>query len=241
MSLSLRSFIAFQRKGLVSLHLWVPWNTYSTAHWSERASSYIILQLNCDVWNNFKQHAVLTSVVNITQNMHWIIMFLHKYGSKCAGCQDVSRCQTRSKCEISIACRWRRNQEKGSTLTFEPRVDVTRYKGNNGGFPKCLQWIQRIQWQKCLSVKGLVPATSCVRDQDATTVPERHMWETGSLNWPQFMFQWFIRLPDCVQFTEFNESSAPFRKNTIYPQKDWCPTIFLKSSFFHAKYQWPSL
>ena len=31
------------------------------------------------------------------------------------------------------------------------------------------------------SLKRLEPATSCVRDQDATTAPVRHMWETGSL------------------------------------------------------------
>ena len=52
------------------------------------------------------------------------------------------------------------------------------------------------------AVKGLEPATSCVRDQDATTVPARHMWETGSLNWAQFMLHWFIRFPE---FTEFSE------------------------------------
>ena len=34
------------------------------------------------------------------------------------------------------------------------------------------------------------PATSCVRDQDATTASARHMWETGSLNQAQFMLQW---------------------------------------------------
>ena len=33
-----------------------------------------------------------------------------------------------------------------------------------------------------LSLKGLNPATSCVRDQDATTVQARHMWEPGSLS-----------------------------------------------------------
>ena len=32
------------------------------------------------------------------------------------------------------------------------------------------------------TVKGLKPPTSCVRVQDATTVPAKHMWETGSLN-----------------------------------------------------------
>ena len=30
--------------------------------------------------------------------------------------------------------------------------------------------------KKYLSLKGLEPGTSCVRDQDATTVPARHMY-----------------------------------------------------------------
>ena len=41
-----------------------------------------------------------------------------------------------------------------------------------------------------ITVKGFEPATSYVRDQNATTVPARHMWETGSLNWAKFMLQW---------------------------------------------------
>ena len=64
---------------------------------------------------------------------------------------------------------------------------------------------------KFMTLKGLEPATSCVRDQDATTAPARHMWETGSLNWAQFMLQWFINF---TEFTEFSKSSAPFRKNS---------------------------
>ena len=28
-----------------------------------------------------------------------------------------------------------------------------------------------------ITVKRLEPATSCVSDQDATTMPERHMWD----------------------------------------------------------------
>ena len=35
-----------------------------------------------------------------------------------------------------------------------------------------------------ITVKGLKPATSCLRDQDAITAPARHMLETGSLNGP---------------------------------------------------------
>ena len=33
-----------------------------------------------------------------------------------------------------------------------------------------------------ITTKGLEPATSCVRDQDTTTAPARHMSDTGSLN-----------------------------------------------------------
>ena len=38
-----------------------------------------------------------------------------------------------------------------------------------------------------LSLKWFEPVTSCDRDQDATTAPARHSWETGSVNWPQFI------------------------------------------------------
>ena len=63
-----------------------------------------------------------------------------------------------------------------------------------------------------MTSKGLKPVTSYVRDQHATTVTARHMWESGSLNWTQFMLYWFISFSE---FTEFSESSAPFRKNSI--------------------------
>ena len=57
-----------------------------------------------------------------------------------------------------------------------------------------------------IRVKGLKPVTSCVRVQDATTAPARHIWETVSWNWAHVEF---------AEITEFNESSAPFRKNSI--------------------------
>ena len=70
----------------------------------------------------------------------------------------------------------------------------------NWVFPKCFHWIQLIQWQKYLSLKEFEPATSCIWDQGAITAPARHMCDTGSLNWFQFVFQWLIRFPE---FTEF--------------------------------------
>ena len=45
------------------------------------------------------------------------------------------------------------------------------------------------QWQKYLFLKGIEPANSCVRDQDATTVPGRHICQTGSLDSAQFVLQ----------------------------------------------------
>ena len=47
------------------------------------------------------------------------------------------------------------------------------------------------------------PSTSRVRDQDATTVPAWHLWETRSFNWAQFMLQWFIRYPEFAELSEF--------------------------------------
>ena len=55
-------------------------------------------------------------------------------------------------------------------------------------------------------------STSCVRDQNATTAPARHIWDTGSLNWTLFMLQWFIKFPE---FTEFSESSALLGKTPM--------------------------
>ena len=54
-----------------------------------------------------------------------------------------------------------------------------------------------------ITVKGLEPVIFCGRVQDATIVSTRHMWDEGSLNWLQFMLQWFIRFPEFAEFTEF--------------------------------------
>ena len=83
---------------------------------------------------------------------------------------------------------------------------------DNWVFHKCFYWIQQIQWQKYLWLKGLEPTTFCVTDQDATTVPARHMWGTGSLNWAQFILQWFVRF---LEFPEFTELSFHLGKTPI--------------------------
>ena len=83
-----------------------------------------------------------------------------------------------------------------------------------GVFRKGFSEFSEFRDQKYLSWKGRKPATFCVRDQDDTTAPARHMWETWSFNWDQLMLRWFIRFIEFAEITEFNESSAPFRKNS---------------------------
>ena len=70
--------------------------------------------------------------------------------------------------------------------------------------PKCFHWICWIQWQKYYILKRFLESvTSCVRYLDATSVTTRHMSETGSVNWDQFMIQRFTRFPEFAEFTEF--------------------------------------
>ena len=83
----------------------------------------------------------------------------------------------------------------------------------NWVFPKCFHWIRWIRWLKIfvITVKRFEPAISCVRDQDATTTPARHIQETGSLNWSQYMLQWFIRFPEFAEFS-FHSGKTPMRR-----------------------------
>ena len=74
----------------------------------------------------------------------------------------------------------------------------------NWVFPKCFHWIC---WQNICH-----RAISCARDQDATTAPARHVWETGSLNWGQFMLQWFFRF---LEFRWIQWIPVSFRENSI--------------------------
>ena len=87
---------------------------------------------------------------------------------------------------------------------------------DNGVFPKCFSLNSANSvTKKIYDIKRIRTchlATSSIRDQHATIAPARHMWENGSFNWAQFMLQWFIRFPE---FSEFSESCAPFRKNSI--------------------------
>ena len=80
-----------------------------------------------------------------------------------------------------------------------------------------------------ITLKGLEPATSCVRDQDATTAPARHMCETGSLNWPQFKLQWFIRFPEFAEFSEFLFHLGKTPLSTI------CDHLIMDTSGFRLK------
>ena len=70
-----------------------------------------------------------------------------------------------------------------------------------------------------ITVKGIEPAISCVRDQDATTVLARHRRQTGSLNWLQFMLQWFIRFPGIAEFRE-NSINILLSKSKTMDQRE---------------------
>ena len=63
-----------------------------------------------------------------------------------------------------------------------------------------------------MSTVGLEPRISCVRDRDETTRPLDQRLQNRSLYWTQFMLQRFLRFPEIA---EFNESSGPFRENSI--------------------------
>ena len=86
----------------------------------------------------------------------------------------------------------------------------SKLASKNGVFPK---WLSLNPVIDNIFVKkgGFKPTTSCTRDRDDITVPWKHRWQRGSLNWPWFMPQWFIGFPE---FTEFSESSTSFRKNS---------------------------
>ena len=56
-------------------------------------------------------------------------------------------------------------------------------------------------WNQLCLKRILEPTTTCDRDQDATTVLARNREQTGSLNWAQFMPQWFIRFLNSLNFS----------------------------------------
>ena len=75
-------------------------------------------------------------------------------------------------------------------------------------------------------------ATSCVRDQHATTAPTWHMWKTGTLSWAQFMLQWFIQFPE---FAELQWKFCSFRKNSINAKHwEWKITLLLGCYLYSA-------
>ena len=86
-----------------------------------------------------------------------------------------------------------------------------------------------------ITVKGLEPATPCARDQDPTTAPARHVWKTGSLNWPWFVLQWFIRFLEFTEFS-FHFGKTPMNRVHIFctkgtPHETFSPKITLLSIF----------
>ena len=94
----------------------------------------------------------------------------------------------------------------------------TDYWVSNGGSPECRRKqvngvflnVQWIQWQKIKNQKEDFRIGTqdllCKRQRWYQCPTETHV----TVYWTQFMPHWFLRFPE---FTEFNESSAPFREN----------------------------
>ena len=82
-------------------------------------------------------------------------------------------------------------------------------------------------FDKILYKRLFEPAISCVRDQDATTAPARH-----TLNWLQFMLQWFVRFPNIAEFIHFpfHFGKSPYEqillKKTRMHFSRMCTTLF---------------
>ena len=64
-----------------------------------------------------------------------------------------------------------------------------------------------------ITAKELEPATYWVRDQDATSVPARHIWETGSLNCAQFIHASVTYQISWIRWIRW--IPVPFRENSI--------------------------
>ena len=75
------------------------------------------------------------------------------------------------------------------------REIVVNSKWHTWIFPKCFHWVQQSVTKIFVTaIKVFEPAISCVRDQDVTTVPARHMCRS------KYLLQWFIRLPGFPEF-----------------------------------------
>ena len=57
-------------------------------------------------------------------------------------------------------------------------------------------------------------------DQDATIAPARHRKQRVSLNWAQFMLQWFITCPEFAEFTEFTINLGKTPIFTLFTDMD---------------------
>ena len=82
-----------------------------------------------------------------------------------------------------------------------------------------------------ITVKGFEPATSCVRGQDVTASPTRHLWETGSLNWRNSCFSIAGSKMSALYSIQFFSISCSFCWKFCQiigwcppPPWDWCPT-----------------
>ena len=100
---------------------------------------------------------------------------------------------------------------KRHLAVFHKLPAVTRTT-NIGVFPKCFHWIQQIQWQKIChySKRARTCYLLCKRPGCYHSASKIHVRDRIFKSSP-IHASLIIRFPE---FTEFNESSAPFRKNS---------------------------
>ena len=94
--------------------------------------------------------------------------------------------------------------------------------------PKCFHRIHSIT-KNILNKKSIRTWSTLWERERAgfTTETERHLYQRGSSNWPQFMLQWFVRFPEFAQFTEFPLQSG--KPHYTFHNQSW---VVSKNSAF---------
>ena len=99
---------------------------------------------------------------------------------------------------------------------------------NNGGFSKCfMNSLNSVTKNICHYSKR---TRNCHLLFEPA--PARHMWETGSLNCTQFKVQWFIRFPECAEFSESSTHLGKTSTSTLAVQKNTLWKFAFKKNIF---------
>ena len=94
--------------------------------------------------------------------------------------------------------------------------------------PKCFHRIHSVT--KNILNKKIIRTWSTTWEKKRagfTTETERHLYQRGSSNWPQFMLQWLMRFPEFAQFTEFEFQSG--KLHYTFHNQSW--EVYKNSAF----------